>query len=66
MIYYGSEVARKIEPLYGKPTEIADMHPIDDVRIVKGKHTERDLISGKAVIKPAVGVNSIKIIMLLL
>ncbi|OLA51804.1 MAG: hypothetical protein BHW40_11300 [Firmicutes bacterium CAG:65_45_313] len=54
MIYYGSEVARKIEPLYGKPTEIADMHPIDDVRIVKGKHTERDLISGKAVIKPAV------------
>lgn len=53
MIYYGSEVARKIEPLHGKPTEIADIRPIDDVRIVKGKHTERDLISGKAVIKPA-------------
>lgn len=47
MIYYGTEVARKVEPLLGKPEAMSDIHPIEDVRIVKGKHIDRDLISGK-------------------
>ena len=47
MIYYGVEVARKIEPLSGKPTEIADICPSDAKVIAKGKHIERDLISGR-------------------